>query len=445
MASAREDLLEVTSSGGESQLDAHQLSALAHFKIDISPQNQYVYYAPRDQLPWYIQLSSFVFAPLRLACNLFCDFFQFLLSFIWSDSRLSIAAPRTMSATSLTILRESTYLLLMKVRTRVTQSLRFLIIYLHCDSHEDTDAFCRDTLLDPIFLDFLNSTEQLLFWACSVNSAEGYRVSQILRENTYPFIGVVGLSSNPAYLQTSFGSPTRMALLGRIEGLNSAPVLIQHLTNIMNDHQATLVAERADRANRELSMRLRQEQDEAFAASLAQDRAKAAERAAHAEEEARLAQETAETQRRERLLSCARLRRQRRWAVSLPAEPSTPISAEVVRLSIKLPNGRRVQRLFSVKDSVKLLYYFIISQEDAPKHFAVESNYPKRIIECRPGEESDIEEYIPNAESYDSDSIDELPPRQVDDWEPNSPTDPPSFRDAGLAHPEMLFILDMDS
>lgn len=54
-----------------------------------------------------------------------------------------------------------------------------------------------DTLLDPMLLDFLNNTEQLLFWACNVNSAEGYRVSQILRENTYPFIGVVGLSSNP--------------------------------------------------------------------------------------------------------------------------------------------------------------------------------------------------------------------------------------------------------
>ncbi|KAL5966910.1 FAS-associated factor 2-B [Taenia solium] len=192
-------------------------------------------------------------------------------------------------------------------------------------------------------------------------------------------------------------------------------------------------------------MRLRQEQDEAFAASLARDRAKAAERAAHAEAEARLAQETAETQRRERLLSRARLRRQRRWAVSLPAEPSTSASAEVVRLSIKLPNGRRAQRLFSVKDSVKLLYYFIISQEDAPKHFAVESNYPKRIIECRPEVESDIEEYIPNGENYGNNSIDEIPPRQVDDWEPNSPADPPSFKDAGLANPEMLFILDMDS
>ena len=91
---------------------------------------------------------------------------------------------------------------------------------------------------------------------------------------------------------------------------------------------------------RELSTRLRQEQDEAFAASLAQDRAKAAERAAQAE-----------AQRREELLVRARFRRQRYWAASLPSEPVSP---EAVKLSIKLPNGRRIQRFFSIDDSVKV-------------------------------------------------------------------------------------------
>ena len=28
-------------------------------------------------------------------------------------------------------------------------------------------------------------------WACSVDSVEGYRVSQALRENTYPFLAVI--------------------------------------------------------------------------------------------------------------------------------------------------------------------------------------------------------------------------------------------------------------
>ena len=97
------------------------------------------------------------------------------------------------------------------------------------------------------------------------------------------------------------------------------------------------------RVERELSTRLRREQDEAFAASLAQDRAKAAERAAYAE-----------AQRREELLIKARLLRQRYWAASLPPET---ISSETVKLSVKLPNGRRIQRFFSTDDSVKVRYF----------------------------------------------------------------------------------------
>ncbi len=50
-----------------------------------------------------------------------------------------------------------------------------------------------------------------------------------------------------AYSNSSFGSSTRMALLGRIEGLTCANDLIAHLTKIMDDHQGVLVAERADR------------------------------------------------------------------------------------------------------------------------------------------------------------------------------------------------------
>ncbi|VDD76379.1 unnamed protein product [Mesocestoides corti] len=318
------------------------------------------------------------------------------------------------------------------------QSLRFLIIYLHGDSHEDTDSFCRQTLLDPILLSFLDNPEQVIFWACNVNSPEGYRVSQTFREHTYPFIGVVGLSANSAYSRTPYSS-TRMALLGRIEGFTSAPILIEYLSKIMNDHQSILTAERADRAERELSTRLRREQDEAFAASLAQDRAKAAERAASEEAVARLAREAAEARRRDELLGCARLRRQRRWANSLPEQP-TP-SSDVVCISLKLPNGRRTQRLFSFKDSLKLLYYFIISQEDAPKQFSVASNYPKRVIECRPAEESDIEDYTPDKEACE----DEILCKPVKDWTPNGTTDPPSFEEAGLVNHEMLLILDMDS
>lgn len=113
------------------------------------------------------------------------------------------------------------------------------------------------------------------------------------------------------------------------------------------------------RAERELSSRLRREQDEAFQASLEMDRAKARERAATAEAEARLAREAAEAERRKELLARAIARRQRRWAHSLPAEPA-PVGSETVCLSIKLPNGSRAQRVFPVTDSIKVFLKLIL-------------------------------------------------------------------------------------
>ena len=73
----------------------------------------------------------------------------------------------------------------------------------------------------------------------------------------------------------------------------------------------------------------------------------------------------------------------------------------------------------------------------------MESNYPKRVIECQPIDESDLEEYIPKEEN--DAEMDGLPRRHADSWRPSCPSDPPSFKDAGLNHPEMLFVIDMDS
>ena len=53
------------------------------------------------------------------------------------------------------------------------RELKFLLVYLHGDDHQDTDAFCRNTLCHPDVINFLNT--HMLFWACSTGSPEGYR------------------------------------------------------------------------------------------------------------------------------------------------------------------------------------------------------------------------------------------------------------------------------
>lgn len=56
----------------------------------------------------------------------------------------------------------------------------------------------RDILQSEDVLRFLRNSNELLFWGCNIESPEGYRVSRTLREHTYPFIGVIGLTNIPS-------------------------------------------------------------------------------------------------------------------------------------------------------------------------------------------------------------------------------------------------------
>ena len=82
------------------------------------------------------------------------------------------------------------------------RELKFLLVYLHSEAHQDTDIFCRGTLAHTDVVQYV--TENMLFWGCSIRRQEGHRVSQALRENGYPFLAVIVLRQN------------RMVVVGRI-------------------------------------------------------------------------------------------------------------------------------------------------------------------------------------------------------------------------------------
>ena len=75
------------------------------------------------------------------------------------------------------------------------RDLRFLLVYLHYPSHEDTDHFCTNAICSPELTTFV-AERNLIFWGCSLESGEGYRVSEALRESTYPFLAVIVLRQN---------------------------------------------------------------------------------------------------------------------------------------------------------------------------------------------------------------------------------------------------------
>lgn len=371
------------------------------------PPDQRVYHAvrpwqPRGLFDWGYFLLSI---PFSFAYSIFLSVTRFALSLIRPDPRRIVADPlgdvfqfirefERQYGTVHPVFYQGTY---SQALNDAKQELRFLLVYLHGEEHQDTDEFCRSTLGNADVINFIDTS--MLFWACSVKYPEGYRVSQTLRENTYPFLAVIVLRDN------------KMTAVARLEGPTEPDVLIRRLQLIMNDNEASLIAARLERQERSLNQTLRQQQDEAYEESLRADQEKERRRRElqeqkNREEMERREREIAEQRRKEEIQ-----RQKIELATQIPEEPTTD-GPDILRLMIKLPVGTRLERRFNKNDSLKHLYYFVFCHEESPDSFQIVTNFPRRVLPCEPT--------------------------------PSCP-EPPTFAEAGLSNSEMVFVQDLEA
>jgi len=123
-----------------------------------------------------------------------------------------------------------------QVLEEAKKELKFLLVYLHSEDHEDTDRFCRQVLSNQDLRLYIS--QNCIVWGCSVKLAEGHRVSEALRESTYPFLGVVVLRQH------------RMVVVGRQEGFIQPEPLLEWLQKTVREYEAFIVAARVDRDER---------------------------------------------------------------------------------------------------------------------------------------------------------------------------------------------------
>ncbi|XP_036168602.1 FAS-associated factor 2 isoform X4 [Myotis myotis] len=313
---------------------------------------------PRGLLGWGYYL---IMLPFRFTYYTILDIFRFALRFIRPDPRSRVTDPvgdivsfmhsfEEKYGRAHPVFYQGTY---SQALNDAKRELRFLLVYLHGDDHQDSDEFCRNTLCAPEVISLINT--RMLFWACSTNKPEGYRVSQALRENTYPFLAMIMLKDR------------RMTVVGRLEGLIQPDDLINQLTFIIDANQTYLVSERLERSvcreERNQTQVLRQQQDEAYLASLRADQEKERkkreerERKRRKEEEVKQ-QKLAEERRRQNLQE-----EKERKLERLPPEPS-PDDPESVKIIFKLPNDSRVERRFHFSQSLTVIHDFLFSLKE---------------------------------------------------------------------------------
>ncbi|XP_035828542.1 FAS-associated factor 2 [Aplysia californica] len=376
-------------------------------QVNLQPTNQRVILYPGHRPQGIFQWTYYLLTmPIRFVWGTFFDIIKAFISFIRPDPRRIVTDPvgdvvgfisafHSKFGNNHPVFYQGTY---SQALNDAKRELKFLLVYLHSEDHQNTETFCRGVLCSEEFVNFVNS--QMLFWACNTSSPEGYRVSPPLREHAYPFLAVIVLREN------------RMSVVARIEGhITGSRELIQRLEQVISENESSLIAARAEREERSFNQSLRQQQDEAYLESLKADQEKEKKkreaREKQEEEEKKKRQEEEEKQQQflEREEKKSQIERE------LPGEPE-PEHANAIRILLKTPNGRRIERRFLRDQSLKYLYLYVFCHKDCPDDFQIVTNFPRKTLPCEP--------------------VDGQP-------------DPPTFEEVGLGKSEMLFVHDNEA
>ncbi|KAI8878707.1 UBX-domain-containing protein, partial [Backusella circina FSU 941] len=232
---------------------------------------------------------------------------------------------------------------------KARRELRFMLVLLQSDDHDETDSFCKETLVSSRVIDFVKE-KNILVWAGNVHESEAHKVSYTLKATTYPFMALIAL-------QNSVGTSTpKMTVIERMEGPSHPEELVSQVEIAIERHGAVVNRLKNEREQRELERRLREDQDKAYHESLKADQEKA--RKAQEEEKAkRLAEQEAENEEKQREL--LKQKREQYIDYLYAALPDEPTEGKMAKISFRLADGDRVIRKFREDTTVKSLYEFV--------------------------------------------------------------------------------------
>jgi FAS-associated factor 2 len=217
---------------------------------------------------------------------------------------------------------------------------RFLVVYLHSDEHDSTNQFVHETLLSPQTLKFFRD-HNILVWGGDVHESEAYQVSNALNVTKYPYLGLLCLKSNTQ--ETPEGTTSTapaLTCVSRVQGLVSPNNLIEKFSGQIERLEPSLISIREERQQQELSRVIREQQDQAYQASLQRDR------------------QIAE-QRRQEILLAENKEQYLKWRLStlLPEVDST-LKGNYARIAVRLANGEKISRRFDKDAKLEEIYAF---------------------------------------------------------------------------------------
>ncbi|KAI0565586.1 Ubiquitin-like protein [Gracilaria domingensis] len=221
--------------------------------------------------------------------------------------------------------------------------LKFLLVYIHSESHRLTPAFVRHVISNPTFINSVDET--MLSWAgSSVTQRDAAAVQSALRAPALPFLAIVAAPSRVSseFTRSNYGNVLSIRA-GSSALVGGAEATVAWIARVVERHAPMLHAIRQERVERESARLLREQQDAEYAAALEADRL--AERQAADQRE----KEEKERRRVEEL----EIRRERKREALGPEPEKGPGIASLV---LRLPDGSRVGRRFEKHDALERVF-----------------------------------------------------------------------------------------
>lgn len=254
---------------------------------------------------------------------------------------------------------------------------KLLFLYLHAPMHHESEVFCSQVLASPEVSTFVN--DNFIAWGGSLRDGDAHALAAEVNPSAYPYVALLDSVSRGG------GASLVMSCEGFIDTDGLIGVFEEALagqTSVLNDA-------RARHAEADANRRLREEQDAAFAESLARDaaRAREAEEQRRKEEEERVREEEARQVEAEELRRREDAERERVRAIesrrvakasSLREEPEEGAEG-VSKLAIRLPDGSRAARRFHSSDTIADVYDFVDTLDELDEvEYSLVSNFPRR-------------------------------------------------------------------
>lgn len=256
---------------------------------------------------------------------------------------------------------------------------RPLLVYLHHDGSILTNVFCSQLICSETIVNYISGNFVVWAWdmthdtnrtrfldmvtqhfgSVAASTVRGFGAEQ------YPLL-LVGLKNRSA-----------MEICSVLQGSVTLDELMTGLISAHETFQQAMDVEIREEEEREARELVKREQDEAYQASLRQDRAKAEEKRRQEEEEI-----LSKKRHEEQALHEAELKEAQRLSLMdhLPAEPGSECTAPVSNLRFRLPNGDTVARRFLASNPLQVVLTFVQTRGYLDSEYKVVTNFPRRDL-----------------------------------------------------------------